>query len=304
MSLEDIRSECSETAALLQPYVDGELRDEERERVAEHLASCSPCRAAVGEQLWVQATLRAAGAEPAPQALRARILNALDDVDREHARARAESTPASRPKRWTRWRSLLRGGLVMVPAGAVGAVLFVVARQGALSTEPLEPTTFAAAIATHAPSPDEDVFTAIERLEPEVGFPIQVAQPEPSQEVQLVGARVDEGDGGPAARLRYRVFRRGRATGQHVVDRQLRAGRKSAQGTPVTFRGRQYLLDWAEGGAPVVHFEHSGVSHTLLLEDPEARHPNPQAPEQSPDFSLLLDFADRNLPARHMPGPR
>ena len=29
MSLENIRSECSDVAALLQPYVDGELADEE-----------------------------------------------------------------------------------------------------------------------------------------------------------------------------------------------------------------------------------------------------------------------------------
>ena len=39
MSLEDIRSECSDTAALLQPYVDGEQGATEQERVAAHLES-------------------------------------------------------------------------------------------------------------------------------------------------------------------------------------------------------------------------------------------------------------------------
>ena len=59
MSLQDIRSECSDTAALLQPYVDGELAVAEQERVACHLEDCRPCRSAVAEQQWVRATLRA-----------------------------------------------------------------------------------------------------------------------------------------------------------------------------------------------------------------------------------------------------
>ena len=126
MSLENIRSECSEVAALLQPHVDGELADAEACRVSDHLENCDACRAAVSEQMWVRATLRAVEREPAPQALRARVLLSLDEVDREEA---AAAEPEAPPSLWARLRArsgdLFKGGLVMVPAAAVAAGLFL-----------------------------------------------------------------------------------------------------------------------------------------------------------------------------------
>ena len=93
MSLKDIRSECSDVAGFLQPYVDGELNEDEQEQVASHLESCSGCRAAVSEQAWVRATLQAVERDAAPQALRAKILLGLDEVDREQAAEAAASAP-------------------------------------------------------------------------------------------------------------------------------------------------------------------------------------------------------------------
>ena len=129
MSLEHIRSECSDVAAALQPYVDGELTDEEQDKVAEHLEGCSGCRAAVSEQMWVRATLRAVEREQAPRGLDAKILLRLDEVDREAA-------PAVRSVSWSRrLKDLFRGGLVMLPAGAVAAALFFAGMSTRLRSE-------------------------------------------------------------------------------------------------------------------------------------------------------------------------
>lgn len=145
MSLEDIRSECSDIAGLLQPYVDGELQADEQEKVAEHLHRCKGCRAAVSEQAWVRATLQSVDRDRAPQALRARIFAGLDEVDREtEAEAAAEqaSTPGFAARMWARVRDMGRGGLIMVPAGAAAIGLFFFARQGV--PDDTQPTAHAA----------------------------------------------------------------------------------------------------------------------------------------------------------------
>jgi len=140
MSLENIRSECSEYAALLQPHVDGELADEEQHRVSDHLEKCGACRTAVSEQMWVRATLRSIDREAAPTGLRANVLAALDVADAEqpeHAPGAEADGPDPKgqvvsidARRGGRVRDLIRGGMVMIPAAAVAAGLFFVARGG------------------------------------------------------------------------------------------------------------------------------------------------------------------------------
>ena len=145
MSLEDIRSECSDIAGLLQPYVDGELQADEQEKVAEHLHRCKGCRAAVSEQAWVRATLQSVDRDRAPQALRARVFQGLDEVDREveaEAAAVQASTPGFAARMWARVRDMGRGGLIMVPAGAAAIGLFFFARQGV--PDETQPTAHAA----------------------------------------------------------------------------------------------------------------------------------------------------------------
>ena len=46
---------CEEYAALLDPFVDGELTPEEMERVREHLEDCPGCRAYVDDALAIRA---------------------------------------------------------------------------------------------------------------------------------------------------------------------------------------------------------------------------------------------------------
>jgi mycothiol system anti-sigma-R factor len=312
MSLEDIRSECSDTAALLQPYVDGELGAAEQERVAAHLESCRPCRAAVQEQHWVRATLRALQRDAAPAALRARIVAELDAIDRDPVASRAGAStsnaaiepvirgktkpqPVVPPTLWSRAMGVLadvaRGGMVMVPAGAVAVGLFFVAREGMVPVEP-SGTNLGAAMSnptTHpregARKPERDAKTADDLVISPPRSPTQ-------GHVQLVHARVADDDPRKGATLHYDVMRDGLPTGQRLVDHQLPAGVRSPSGTPVVFGGRRYLLDHTALGDPMLHYEVGGVAHMVVLEGTEAVRPS--TPDH-PDFSFLLDFADRNI---------
>ncbi len=301
MSLENIRSECSEFAALLQPHVDGELADEEQRRVSDHLERCDACRSAVSEQMWVRATLRSLQREEAPSALRARVLGALDEAEAAQTAERpAESesdaaSPIPLPVgRGRRARDLLRGGMVMIPAAAVAAGLFFVARGGLEPVQTLPNPGLSAAMtrapATPPPSTeDPPALTQLERLQPRLDFPLQVAAPAGAERVQLVGARLDPTDTDSlGARLRYRVAAH---EGAHwVEDRQRPIGAAAPRGTTVVFRGQPYTVSHAKSGAPTLHFEHGGVSHMLTLEGASGRSQG-SVDVDSPDFAVLLDLA-------------
>lgn len=304
MSLKDIRSECSDVAGLLQPYVDAELNEPEQEQVAAHLEDCSGCRAAVSEQAWVRATLQAMPRDPAPKALRAKILLGLDEVDVEHAAQEAASAPPGLGARlWSRLRDLGRGGLIMVPAGAVAVALFFMAREGVVTPEGAEIAAtpgfgLGSAIvpgAAAGPGPgseDAEVMRAISELEPKIGFRVQVPPADDgTKDVQLVGARLHRtGDNqSPAADLRYLL-----PTGQHVMDRQLPATAFAPRGALASYSGRSYHLHRDDTGQPMLWFELGGVAHMLVL---EGAPPIPAAPGATdpdhPDYALLLKFAAR-----------
>lgn len=312
MSLENIRSECSDVAALLQPHVDGELADEEQRQVADHLENCEACRAATSEQMWVRATLRSLEREPAPSGLRAGVLAALDAADAADAvdDVDVENRPAvdTAPEpdnapipiesgRKRRVRDLFRGGMVMVPAAAVAAGLFFVARGGLEPVQTLPPTGLSAAMGqarsgSAEPAKAGDPMVAkgkktaglseLDDIRPQLDFPLQVA---PSQQrVELVGARLDNaGKPGLGARLRYRV-----AGDQHVIDRQRPIGGPAPSGAKVVFRGQPYTVSH-DTGAPTLHFELGGVAHQLSLEG--ATPTSGSIDVDSPDFAVLLDMA-------------
>lgn len=287
MSLQDIRSECSDTATLLQPYVDGELASAEQERVAGHLECCRPCRAAVAEQQWVRATLRAVKREVAPASLRIRISAELDEVDRE----RVSSTPPARRSLWHRLGSALadagRGAMIMVPAGAVAVGLFFVARDGFAPARPMSSALGSSLTQLHGAASDDAPATGnTSGQATRPGATLPPLPPANLGELQLVRADLPGvvAPEVPGARLRYQVMRGGLPTGQHVVDHQAPVG-LTASGTPVEFRGRQFLVDQTPVGEPLVRFDLAGVSHNLVLEG--ARHDQ--------DFSLLLELVDQNF---------
>jgi len=302
MSLKDIRSECSDVAGLLQPYVDAELTEREQEPVAAHLEHCSGCRAAVSEHAWVRATLQGLERETAPQALRAKVLLGLDEVDHERAQEAAAQAPPSLGARiWSRVRDLGRGGLIMVPASAVAVGLFFMAREGVAPPEtPAAPGFVGIGSSLLPPGPDpsrpksddDDILiSAIAGLQPQVGFAVQVppATDAPS-DLQLVGATLDRSDSRtPAARLRYQL-----PGGLHLVDRQLPARAFAPRGATYDVSGRSYHLHDDAAGQAVLSFEIGGVAHILILEGPSHRPDHPAAvnPERA-DYELLLEFAAR-----------
>lgn len=298
MSLKDIRSECSDVAGLLQPYVDAELNLQEQEQVASHLEDCSDCRAAVSEQAWVRTTLQVMERDVAPRALRAKVLLGLDEIDRERAaEAKAGAPPGFAARMWSRLREVGRGGLIMVPASAVAVGLFFMAQQGVVTPEITDPAAspgygLGSAILPGAEATvhgDDDVMRALAELEPQVDFQVQVAQPgDTSRGLQLVGASIDrESSTPPAARLRYQL-----PGGEHVVDRQLPAHAFAPLGPSVEYSGRSYHLHHDESGRPVLSFQLGGVAHMLVLEGDAAPPPAPSmADPQQPDYALLLKFA-------------
>ena len=308
MSLENIRSECSEFAALLQPHVDGELADEEQRRVSDHLEGCDACRAAVSEQMWVRATLRSLEREAAPTGLRGNILSALDALDEadetgapedgapQHTQQDASAPiPIERGRRGGRLRDLMRGGMVMVPAAAVAAGLFFAARGGLEPVENVPNPGLSAAITRTDASPEPEqpaqaprpALSQLDDIRPQLDFPLQLAPSAPEARVQLVGARLDPSgdDAGLGARLRYRV-----SGDQHVIDRQRPIGAPMPSGATVVFRGQPYTVSHGSAG-PTLHFEHGGVAHQLTLEG-GANSPRLDRVEvDSPDFAVLLDMA-------------
>jgi len=294
MSLEDIRCECTDAAKLLQPYIDGELSTEEHERVARHLESCTGCRSAVREQHWVRTVLKTLEREPAPQALRARILLGLDAVDAETAEAatRASVVQGLGGRILRRVRDLARGGMIMIPAGAVAVALFVAARQGMLPGDSDTKAATAGSLVDQSNSKeDEDVLRALEELRPQLDFPVQVARRQGA--AQLVGAGLEANVphplGGPGARLEYDVPEPG-GVATRVIDRQAQPSGFAPRGDRKVFRGRTYYLDRDGEGRPVVYVQVGGVAHVLTVRGGHDRHGATNRPSAA-DFAILLNLA-------------
>lgn len=320
MSLREIRSECSDVAGLLQPYVDAELSEDEQERVAVHLQACRGCRAAVSEQSWVRAMLRALPREPAPQAMRAKVLLALDNVDLEEKARIAAATPAPEPvglgaRIWARLSDLGRGGLIMVPAAAAAIGLFFVVRDATLPVDGASapPVGIGGAVdlVARPPAPSgsptppaaapDDALGDLAALPPQVGFEPQVPASRTEDGVELVGANLDRSAGSAAARLRFRLLAHGRPTGHHVIDRQLPATLADTRGRPVSVGGRRYHLERDDTGAAILHFVVGGVAHALRLEGPSTRVRTREVVDDSgevvpADFAPLLPVADHFAP--------
>ena len=76
-----IQTQQEEVSQFLQPYVDGELSDDERMRVTESLESSDSARSYVRTQTEVRDLLRSLSRLEAPNELHARIRGALDEAD-------------------------------------------------------------------------------------------------------------------------------------------------------------------------------------------------------------------------------
>ena len=310
MNLEPLEPDHAEVVALLQPYVDGELSDEERELVAEQVAVNPEYEALVCEQREVRSLLRGLERELAPAELRARILADLDAVqaERREAEQRGWFAPVV-----GRIKAFGKGAMLMVPAVAAAGALFFVANNagwidgpagadhidGGMAsslrvTPTLEPHPRPAVEAlgvgpvAAGDSPQADAgpgLPSAKELAEQEGFVVQVAPP---RSLPSGVALVSDSERAPSstATVRYRA-----SDGAVMVDLQRRAGVALMRGEPVSFRARDYALGRDALGRAVVEFEHGGVHHSLLLEaEPSGSDAGVGA--ELPEFARLLVVAD------------
>ena len=73
-------TDCREVLDEVYFYLDGELTDEQRHRVRTHLDECGPCLRQYGVEQEVKVLIARCCAEPAPEGLRARVLERLLEV--------------------------------------------------------------------------------------------------------------------------------------------------------------------------------------------------------------------------------
>ena len=115
---------CEEFAALLDPYVDGELSGEEAARVRAHLESCPGCQAYADGALAIRAAFPEIGETAVPAGFAQGVMAA---VRAEEARGRTRKN--------RRWRQIL---LPLAACFAVAVVLRTipgVGNQGAFRTD-------------------------------------------------------------------------------------------------------------------------------------------------------------------------
>jgi mycothiol system anti-sigma-R factor len=71
-------ADCTETLQELYEYLDGELTNDKREHIEQHLNDCSPCYEAFDFEAELRMVIRKRCAETVPDQLRQRIARALD----------------------------------------------------------------------------------------------------------------------------------------------------------------------------------------------------------------------------------
>ena len=71
---------CAEVLAEVYLYLDGEMSDERRVLVRDHLDECVQCLRRYGLEQEVKALVARCCADPAPEGLRARVLHRLHEV--------------------------------------------------------------------------------------------------------------------------------------------------------------------------------------------------------------------------------
>jgi hypothetical protein len=307
MTLDSTDPDHAELVGLLQPFVDGELSDDERVLVAAQIARNPEYQAVVRDQQEVRAALRGLERERVPAGLRERVLAELDGVDDERRAAQQRGWFAPIAGRITAFG---RGALLMVPAAAAAFVLFVVASNqgwvdgpsvkgvngvhvdgGMSDSLGVQPKLgFRPAAQPTSPPPAGPLADAslppLDELDPgDLGFAVQVApQRSLPQGVALVSD--DPGSAGSSASVRYRDGGPG-----VLVDHQRRAGVAELQGTRQVFRDHAYYLGIDEQGRPRVECQIGRVHHNLVLEGGGSQA-DPALTVDSPEFGRLLNLAD------------
>jgi mycothiol system anti-sigma-R factor len=75
---------CDEAVHQLYHYLDGELTDERREQIADHLNFCGPCGGAVEFEAELRLVIANRCKDHVPESLMQRIAAAIDEESRQH----------------------------------------------------------------------------------------------------------------------------------------------------------------------------------------------------------------------------
>jgi mycothiol system anti-sigma-R factor len=75
---------CDEAVHQLYHYLDGELTDERRVIIAEHLNFCGPCGGAAEFEVELRGVIANKCRDHVPESLRRRIAEAIDEESRQH----------------------------------------------------------------------------------------------------------------------------------------------------------------------------------------------------------------------------
>jgi mycothiol system anti-sigma-R factor len=70
--------DCNETLRELYLYLDGQLTDDDRVHIEQHLNDCSPCLEAYDFEAELRLVVRSRCVDSVPESLRARIARALE----------------------------------------------------------------------------------------------------------------------------------------------------------------------------------------------------------------------------------
>lgn len=117
---------CEEFAALLDPYVDGELTGEEAARVRAHLADCPGCRDYVDGALAIRAAFPEAEETAVPEGFAGGVMAGIRELEAAKGRELRSGT-----RRHTPWRAVL---LPLAACFALVLVLRAVPGSGSVST--------------------------------------------------------------------------------------------------------------------------------------------------------------------------
>lgn len=75
-------ADCEETIERLYHYLDGELTDERRAEISQHLDDCSPCLQAYDFEADLRQVIAHRCKDHVPESLRARVRDALAEEER------------------------------------------------------------------------------------------------------------------------------------------------------------------------------------------------------------------------------
>jgi len=285
--------DCAVVRNHLDAYVDGELEPSPVIELETHLHACEPCRDELGVTQHIKQGVQSLPRTELPDGARERMLRALDRADRgesrEESRGEGRSQARFEPGRFEPRRSAAMGMIAVAAVVLLGVVATyrpsappvsaptaVSPSSGLLNTVVSRhldglPADFKTSDFPMAQQPDR----LSRSLSGQVGFrvrPLEFGQ----ADVRLVGARVTNVGGAPAARLDYSaagsrltvlVFQPSAEAQRllHDDDALRRAGGRRSQVGPLTvttFRGVR--------GYAVPMLEHNGLAYAVTSDLDEA----------------------------------